>query len=86
MLCSVFGKKMLKMIPFIIGILAGYLTATIFTVIGNVAAIDALLEGQRNVMIGSRNNEIVYIPFTKAIKDDKPLDRDAVRAQEILAS
>ena len=48
-----------------------------------VAAIDALLEGQRNVMIGSRNNEIVYIPFTKAIKDDKPLDRDAVRAQEI---
>lgn len=51
-----------------------------------VAAIDALLEGQRNVMIGSRNNEIVYIPFTKAIKDDKPLDRDAVRAQEILAS
>lgn len=51
-----------------------------------VAAIDALLEGQRNVMIGIRNNEIVYIPFTKAIKDDKPLDRDAVRAQEILAS
>ena len=42
MLCSVFGKKMLKMIPFIIGILAGYLTATIFTVIGEVAAIDAL--------------------------------------------
>ena len=42
MLCSVFGKKMLKMIPFIIGILAGYLTATVFTVIGEVAAIDAL--------------------------------------------
>ena len=51
-----------------------------------VAAIDALLEGQRNVMVGLRNNEIVYIPFTKAIKDDKPLDRDTVRAQEILAS
>ncbi len=51
-----------------------------------VSAIDALLEGQRNVMIGSRNNEIVYIPFTKAIKDDKPLDKDSVRAQEILAS
>ena len=31
---SVFGKKMLKMIPFIIGILAGYLVATIFTVFG----------------------------------------------------
>ncbi len=36
-LCSVYGKKMLKMIPFIIGILAGYLVATIFTVIGEVA-------------------------------------------------
>ncbi len=29
--CSVYGKKMLKMIPFIIGILAGYVVATIFT-------------------------------------------------------
>lgn len=34
MLCSVYGKKMLKMIPFIIGILAGYAVAAIFTVIG----------------------------------------------------
>ena len=33
-ICSVYGKKMLKLIPFIIGILAGYLVATIFTVIG----------------------------------------------------
>lgn len=32
--CSVFGKKMLKMIPFIIGILAGYAVAAIFTAIG----------------------------------------------------
>ena len=36
-ICSVYGKKMLKMIPFIIGILAGYLVATLFTVIGEVA-------------------------------------------------
>ena len=34
MLCSVYGKKMLKMIPFIIGILAGYAVAALFTVIG----------------------------------------------------
>ena len=33
-LCSVYGKKMMKLIPFIIGILAGYLAAAIFTVIG----------------------------------------------------
>ena len=51
-----------------------------------VAAIESLLEGQRNIMVGLRNNEIVYIPFAKAIKDDKPLDKDGVRAQEIMAS
>ncbi len=42
MLCSVYGKKMLKMIPFIVGIVAGYLVAVIFTLIGNAAGIDAL--------------------------------------------
>ncbi|MDY3865832.1 MAG: solute carrier family 23 protein [Eubacteriales bacterium] len=39
---SVYGKKMMKMIPFIIGICAGYAVAAVFTVIGNVADIDAL--------------------------------------------
>jgi len=34
MLCSVYGKKMAKLIPFVIGILAGYAVAAIFTVIG----------------------------------------------------
>ncbi len=33
-ICSVYGKKMVKLIPFIIGILAGYAVAAIFTVIG----------------------------------------------------
>ncbi len=33
-LCSTFGKKMMKLIPFIIGILAGYAVAAVFTVIG----------------------------------------------------
>ena len=41
-LCSTYGKKMTKLIPFIIGILAGYALATVFTVIGNAAGIDAL--------------------------------------------
>ena len=40
------------------------------------AAIDALLEDQRNVMIGISNDEIVYVPFSKAIKNDKPINRD----------
>ena len=41
-LCSTYGKKTLKLIPFIIGILAGYLTAAIFTAIGYAADIDAI--------------------------------------------
>lgn len=41
-LCSVYGKKMMKLIPFVLGIGAGYVTAAIFTVIGNVADVDAL--------------------------------------------
>ena len=40
------------------------------------AAVDALLEGQRNVMIGDSNDEIVYVPFSKAIKNNKPIDRE----------
>lgn len=41
-LCSVYGKKMAKLIPFIIGILAGYVVATIFTLIGMKTGNDAL--------------------------------------------
>ncbi len=40
--CSVYGKKMMKLIPFIIGIGAGYVLALIFTVIGEIADADAL--------------------------------------------
>ncbi len=42
MICSVYGKKMLKMIPFIIGIVSGYALASLFTVIGIVDGNDAL--------------------------------------------
>ncbi len=41
-IASVYGKKMIKLIPFIIGILAGYAVALIFTIIGTSAGIDAL--------------------------------------------
>ncbi len=41
-IASTYGKKMAKLIPFIIGILAGYAVGAIFTVIGNVAGVDAL--------------------------------------------
>ena len=40
---SVYGKKMAKLIPFILGILVGYIVATIFTVIG-IATDDVALQ------------------------------------------
>ncbi|MBO5019318.1 MAG: uracil-xanthine permease [Clostridia bacterium] len=41
-LCSTYGKKTAKLIPFIIGILSGYAVASIFTAIGFATGIDAL--------------------------------------------
>ena len=43
MLCSVFGKKMAKLIPFIIGILAGYAVATCLYFIGQATGNTALM-------------------------------------------
>ncbi len=42
MLAATFGKKMVRLIPFILGILAGYVLAALFTVIGHVIDADAL--------------------------------------------
>jgi len=41
-----------------------------------VAAVEALLDGQRNVMIGVQNGELEQIPFTKAIKNAKSVDAE----------
>ena len=49
------------------------------------AAIDALMEDQRNVMVGIRNDEIVYVPFFKAIKFDKPVDRTLLQTLRTLS-
>lgn len=44
-----------------------------------VGAIEAILQGQRNVMIGVRNNEVVYVPFSEAIRSDKPFDKKLIK-------
>ena len=41
-----------------------------------IAAIQAFLENQRNVMIGIRENEIVYVPFRRAIKKDREINNE----------
>jgi len=44
-----------------------------------VGAIKALMQGQRNVMIGVRNNEVVFVPFSEAIRSDKPFNKGLIR-------
>lgn len=41
-LCAVYGKKTIKLIPFVMGILAGYVVAMIFTLVGSAADIEIL--------------------------------------------
>ena len=55
-LCATYGSKMIKLIPFIIGVVAGYITALIFTVIGYAANIDAI-------------KVIDFTPFTNLVAD-----------------
>lgn len=61
--CSVYGKKMLKIIPFIIGILAGYAVAAIFTLIGTLAEIPELM-----VINFSLFNNMAWVPEFTFIK------------------
>ena len=50
-----------------------------------VGAIKALMQGQRNVMIGVRNNEVVYVPLSEAIRSDKPFDRKLIKVLDELS-
>ena len=62
---SVYGKKMTKLIPFIIGILAGYAVAAIFTVCG-IPVIDfSLFQNMQIVAIP----EFTFLSALKGIKD-----------------
>ena len=68
--CSVFGKKkMFRLIPFIIGILAGYVVAAIFTVIGIAADVDALRVINFGVFQGLLENGKVTINTFVALPD-----------------
>ncbi len=50
-----------------------------------VGAVDAIMQGQRNLMVGIRNNEIVYVPFTDAIRSDKPFDKKLIKVLDELS-
>ena len=73
-ICSVYGKKMVKLIPFIIGILAGYAAAAIFTVIGIATDNPSLQIINFEVF---RNMSIVSVPdftFLEAAKGFGKID------------
>ena len=70
--CSVYGKKMLKMIPFIMGILAGYIVASIFTVIGIATETASLI-----VIDFSKFANMAWLPefsFVKAFSGIKDIN------------
>jgi uracil permease len=72
MLCSVYGKKMAKLIPFVIGIASGYVLATVFTLIGNACSIDAM-----KIIDFSAFNSMQWYPdftFITAFKGIKEID------------
>ncbi len=48
-------------------------------------AIQAIIQGQRNVMVGQSRGEIVYVPFSEAIRSDKPMDRSLIAILEDLS-
>lgn len=49
------------------------------------ASIEALKEGQRNVMVGIDDDKIVYVPITRAIHQDKPIDRELIDVLSVLS-
>lgn len=48
-------------------------------------AIDAILDGQRNVMIGVRNDKVTYVPFTDAIRSDKQMNMQLIKVLDQLS-
>ena len=50
-----------------------------------VGAIEAIMQGQRNVMVGIRNNEVVYVPLVEAIRSDKPFNKKLIHVLDELS-
>ena len=50
-----------------------------------VGAVEALIQGQRNIMVGVRNNEVVYVPLSEAIRSDKPFDMKLIKVLDELS-
>jgi len=71
---SVYGKKMIKLIPFVLGILAGYVVASIFTVIGIATGNAALQVIDFSVFSNMQIFSIPAFTFAEALKGVKDID------------
>lgn len=49
------------------------------------ASIEALIDGQRNILLGIENDKVVAVPFSKAIKKDKPIDPELMKVLNVLS-
>jgi 6-phosphofructokinase 1 len=50
-----------------------------------VGAIDALLRGEKDVMIGIVHNRVVSVPFSEAIKGSNEIDKELIRVADIIS-
>lgn len=50
-----------------------------------VGAIEAIKQGQRNVMVGVRFNDVVYVPFSECIRTDKRFDKRLIKVLDELS-
>ena len=48
-----------------------------------VKAVDALIDNQKNMMIGIRHNKLIYVPFIETLKTSKELDLELIRVADI---
>lgn len=51
-----------------------------------VGAVDALLDGKSNIMVGIEHKKIVHVPFETAINIKKILDTDLIRVADIVST
>lgn len=50
-----------------------------------LSAVEGLLSGKKNMMVGVVNNRIVFTDFKECINTSKPLDQDLLRMVKILS-
>jgi 6-phosphofructokinase 1 len=50
------------------------------------AAVEALLDHQKCVMVGLTNDKIVHVPLNKTVKLNKTIDRDLIMLAEGIAT